>query len=411
MKKVVFWGLILISLAINFVIFKDLADISQWVVQSTREFTMSVWYNRQWLAVAGLGSLVAAWFIWFRDRRLAATGLIVGLSCLSLFLFYSGYINPHLMFRSQQHTAKFVPVGEARPYFERTFKWARYGWQVYDSVDDISVLVLETDDGAIAYSDYFLLQPHVATGGPVDGEEVIMTYCGLTNMGIAYSPVIDDQPLELSVMTQLENNLVLFDHNTGEPIQQIYGTMEGQPERGMMKEWPTVRMPLASFEALYPEGRIFVNEIPGFSENPLVALWDRLTRHVMMYNGVSLQWVGDEPAFPTIEKFDERLPRKSLVFGLNVGDDYVAYTADFVREQGGVINVTIGHRDVVLAYDEQWDAIGAFYNDTGAPVTQVSIMGETADEQRLERVETLKSDVFWFIWANFHQNTDVNRSA
>ena len=211
-----------------------------------------------------------------------------------------------------------------------------------------------------------------------------MTYCGLTNMGIAYSPVIDDQPLELSVMTQLENNLVLFDHNTGEPIQQIYGTMEGQPERGMMKEWPTVRMPLASFEALYPDGRVFVNEIPSFSEKPLVAPWDRVTRHVMMYNGVSLQWVGDDPAFPTIEEFDERLPRKSLIYGLNVGDDYVAYTADFIRAQGGVINVQVGGRDVVLAYDEQWDAIGAFYNDTGAPVEAVSIMGETAGRRPAE---------------------------
>ncbi len=411
MQRTIFWGLMLVSLIANFIIFKDLADISQWLIQSSREFTMGVWYNREWLAIAGLGALAGAWVVWFSDRRIAATGLIVGLTGLSLFLFYSGYINPHLMFRSQQHTAKFVPVSEARPYFERTFEWARYGWQEYDSVGEISVLVLETDDGAIAYSDYFLLQPHVATGAPVNGEEVIMTYCGLTNMGIAYSPVIDDQPLELSVMTQLENNLVLFDHNTGEPIQQIYGTMEGQPERGMMKEWPTVRMPLASFEALYPDGRVFVNEIPSFSEKPLVAAWDRLTRHVMMYNGVSLQWVGDDPAFPTIEEFDERLPRKSLIYGLNVGDDYVAYTADFIRSQGGVINVQVGGRDVVLAYDERWDAIGAFYNDTGAPLAAVSIMGETADGARLSRVETLKSDVFWFIWANFFRDTDVNRVA
>ncbi|UCG73944.1 MAG: DUF3179 domain-containing protein [Chromatiales bacterium] len=411
MKKILLWSLLLVSLVVNFVIFKDLADISQWVVQSTREFTMSVWYNRQWLAIAGLGTLAVAWLLWFRNRGLAGTGAMIGVTLLSVFLFYSGYINPHLMFRSQQHTAKFVPVSEARPYFERTFEWARYGWQEYDSVDEINVLVLETDEGAIAYSDYFLLQPHVATGGPVQGEEVIMTYCGLTNMGIAYSPVIGDQPLELSVMTQLENNLVLFDHNTGEPIQQIYGTMEGQPERGQMREWPTVRMPLASFEALYPDGRVFVNEIPGFSEKPLVAAWDRLTRHVMMYNGVSLQWVGDDPAFPTIENFDERLPRKSLIYGLNVGDDYVAYTADFIRSQGGVINVQVGGRDLVLAYDERWDAIGAFYNDTGAPVAAVGILGETPDGGRLSRVETLKSDVFWFIWANFHQDTDVNRVA
>ncbi|MDJ0929404.1 MAG: DUF3179 domain-containing (seleno)protein [Gammaproteobacteria bacterium] len=410
MKRLVFWSLILISLGVNFIIFKDLADISQWLVQSTREFTMAVWYNRELLAIAGIGTLIFAWLLWFADRRLAGKGVMFTVTFLSLFLFYSGYINPHVMFRSQQHTAKFVPVSEARPYFERTFDWARFGWEKLDSVADISLIVLETDKGALAYSDYFILQPHVATGGPIDGEEVIMTYCGLTNMGIAYTPEIDGQPLELSVMTQLENNLVLWDHNTGEPIQQIYGSMERQPERGRMREWPTFRMPLASFEALYPDGQVYVNEIPGFAENPVVAAWDRLTRHVMMYNGVSLQWVGDEPAFPTIKEFDERLPRKVLVYGVNVGDDYVAYTQDFIRERGNIVNTRIGDRDVVLAYDPRWQAVGAFYNDTGAPIDTINIMGEVPGGQTLARLETMKSEIFWFIWANFHTNTDVNRA-
>ncbi len=56
-------GLLAISLALNFLIFKDLADISQWLIQSSRDFTMLVWYNRQLLAAISLGTLV---------RRLAA---------------------------------------------------------------------------------------------------------------------------------------------------------------------------------------------------------------------------------------------------------------------------------------------------------------------------------------------------
>ena len=397
------------SLVLNFIIFKDLADISQWLVQSSRDFTMSVWYNRHILAVLAIVTLVAAWMLWFGSREFCKRWVLISITFVALFLGYSGYVNPHLMFRSQQHTAQFVPVSEARPYFERTFDWARFGWQKHESVDDISVIVLETDDGAIAYSDYFILQPHVATGGSIDDEEVIMTYCGLTNMGIAYSPVIDGQPVELSVMTQLENNLVLWDHNSGEPIQQIWGTMEGAPEKGKMKEWPTVRMPLASFEKLYPDGKVFVNEIAGFGQNPLAAAWDRLTRHVMMYNGVSLQWVGDDPAFPTIHEFDERLPRKTLVYGLNIGDDYVAYTKEFVIGSGNIVNTAIGGRPIVIAYDEQYDSLVAFYNDTGKPVPAVNVAGEFTDGHTLKRVETLKSGIFWFIWANFFRDTDVNR--
>jgi len=409
MNKIIFWVLISISLLINFLIFKDLADISQWLVQSSRELTMTVWYNRHLLALLAIGTLVFAWIIWFRAREICGVKPLIAMTAFSLFLFYSGYINPHLMFRSQQHTAQFVSVSDARPYFERTFKWARFGWDEYESVDDISVMVLETDQGAVAYSDYFILQPHVVTGGTIDNETVIMTYCGLTNLGIAYSPVIDEQPLELSVMTQLENNLVMWDSNTGEPIQQIWGTLEGTPEKGKMKEWPTVRMPLASFEKLYPEGKVFVNEIAGWTENPVAAFWDRLTRHVMMYNGVSLQWHGDSPAFPTIKEFDERLPRKALIYGLEVNNDYVAYTKEFIKTQGNIINTVIGGRDVVISYNDEYDSVGAFYNDSRIPINTIDIAGRNADGQVLERVETLKNAAFWFIWANFYKTSDVNR--
>ncbi|RMF94778.1 MAG: DUF3179 domain-containing protein [Gammaproteobacteria bacterium] len=409
-RTILFWSLLALSLAVNAVIFKDLADISQWLVQSSREFTMAVWYHRHWLALVAIGSLAGAWLLWLRDRSLAPRWVTLSVTLLGLFLFYSGYVNPRLMFRTQQHEAQFVPVSEARARLERTLPWARFGWQRYASVDDISMIVLETDRGALAYSDYFILQPHVAKAAPVNGEDVVMTYCGLTNMGIAYSPEIDGQPLELGVMTQLENNLVLWDHNTGEPIQQIYGRMEGRPERGKMREWPTIRMPFASFAALYPDGLVYVNEIPSFSENPLLAAWDRLTRHVMMYNGVSLQWAREAPAFPTIERFDDRLPRKQLVYALSVGDDHVAWTLDYIREQGDLINTRVGGRDIVIAYDARWRAVGAFYNDSGAPVTSINILGEIPGGRTLPRVETLKSEIFWFIWAHFHPDTDVNRA-
>ena len=42
MSALAFWGFMLVAQAGAFVIFKDLADISQWLVQSTRQFTMSV---------------------------------------------------------------------------------------------------------------------------------------------------------------------------------------------------------------------------------------------------------------------------------------------------------------------------------------------------------------------------------
>lgn len=409
-NKVIFWVSMLAAQLAAFIIFKDLADISQWLVQSTREFTMGVWYNRQLLGGVGFLALAVSIFIWLRDRQTCGKLLMGFLVFLFIFNFYSGMINPKWMFRSQQHEAMFVPVDEAEQHMARSLDWAHFGPDSYDSVDDINVVVLETDNGAYAYSDYYLLQPHVVKGDTIGGEEVIMTYCGLTNLGIAYSPVINDKKLDLTVMTQLKNNLVLFDKNSGEAIQQIWGTQERDESKQAMKEWPTIRMPLSSFKTLYPDGKVFINEIADFGENPVLAAWDRLVRHVMMHWGVSLNWIdNDKPAFPTIEYKDKRLPMKELVYTISLNGDHVAYSKDFVMEQGGPINVVIGNEPVVVDYEAEFDAITAFYNNTGADISEVDIFGKTADGAELQRVNTLKSKLFWFIFAEFFPETDVNR--
>ena len=409
-RKSVFWLSMLIAQVCAFVIFKDLADISQWLVQSSREFTMMVWYNRQIIGGIAILALLVSLLIWWTERKLCPKLLLGFLVFVFAFNFYSGMLNPKWMFRSQQHEAKFVPVEEAPKYMEQSLHLAHFGPESYASVDDIDVVVLETDNGAYAYSDYYLLQPHVAKGDTIDGEEVIMTYCGLTNLGIAYSPVIDEQPLDLTVMTQLKNNLVLFDKNSGQAIQQLWGTMERDPDQVRMKEWPTIRMPFGSFRQLYPDGKVFINEIAGFSENPALAAWDRLVRHGMMLWGVGLNWLDNEkPAFPTIEFKDRRLPMKELIYSVSIGDDHVVYSKDFIIEQGNNINVDIGGKPIVVDYDPEFDSVSAFFNTTDADVTDIDIFGNTDTGVELERVNTLKSRLFWFIFAEFYPDTDVNR--
>ncbi len=411
LNKLLFWMLMLIAQTCAFLIFKDLADISQWVVQSTREFTMMVWYNRHALAAAGILALLVATLLWWKDRALCHKylfGFLVLFFCLN---FYSGMINPKWMFRSQQHQAMFVPVSEAPEYLEQSLHVAHFGPDSYASVDDINMVVLETDNGAYAYSDYYMLQPHVVQGNNINGEEVIMTYCGLTNLGIAYSPVINDRPLDLTVMTQLKNNLVLFDKNSGEAIQQLWGSKERDAAGATMKEWPTIRMPFEAFKALYPDGKVYINEIAGYSENPVFAVWDRLVRHGMMLWGVGLNWVdNDKPAFPTIDFTDDRLPMKELVYTISINGDHVAYSKDFLMDRDDPVNVVIGGEQLVINYDAGYDAVVAFFNDTGASVNEVDIFGNIPGDDRLARVNTLKSRLFWFIFVEFFPDTDVNRA-
>jgi len=355
--------------------------------------------------------MVIALGLWWAEPGVCPPALLGVLIFVFILNLYSGLVNPRWMFRSQQHRARFVPVAEAEPYLARSLPWAHFGPDSYASVDDINVVVLETDDGALAYTDYYLLQPHVVRGGTINGEEVVMTYCGLTNLAIAYSPAIRNNKLDLTVMTQLQNNLVLCDLNSGEPIQQLWGAMERDESREKMREWPTIRMPFSSFKKLYPDGKVYINEIPAFNENPLLALWDRLVRHGMMLWGVGLNWIRNEkPAFPTIRFKDRRLPMKELIYAISVGNDHVAYSKDFIIGQGNLINVEIGGRPIVVRYFPDYDIVAAFFNTTGAPVTGVDVFGNLPDGTRLARVDTLKSRLFWFIFVEFYPDTEVNRT-
>ncbi|MDG1495450.1 MAG: DUF3179 domain-containing (seleno)protein [Porticoccaceae bacterium] len=409
--KLSFWLLMIAAQVGGFFLFKDLADISQWLVQSSREFTMFIWYNRWLITVLTLLALFGSVLIWFKNRHIMPRGLVIGLVFICLFNGYSGMLNTLLMFRPQQFDgqALFVSVEEA-PKFLQQMKHAAYEKPEFDSVDEIEMLVLESDDGARAYADYYLLQPHIVDGGEIGGKPVVMTYCGLTNMGIAYTPELKGEPLELKVMTQLRNNLVMWDMNSGEPIQQFWGAAERDGEQGTrMTEWPTLRMPFGAFKQLYPDGQVFINNIEQQSDNALVRLFDTVVRDGMMLMAVkTLQWQSDQPAFPTIHEFDDRLPIKQMVYGINVGNDYVAYTKDFVSEQGGLLNIVIGERDVILYYAAQHDSLVAFYNDSGQVISQIDIFGNS-NAGTMARVETLKSRIFWFIWRDFYRQTDVNR--
>ena len=64
--KLSFWLLMIAAQVGGFFLFKDLADISQWLVQSSREFTMFIWYNRWLITVLTLLALFGSVLIWFK---------------------------------------------------------------------------------------------------------------------------------------------------------------------------------------------------------------------------------------------------------------------------------------------------------------------------------------------------------
>ena len=399
--KILFWISMTIALSMALLIFKDLADISQWVIQSSRETTMAVWYNRIPLAVISMLFAITAFVLWLRGETGIGRKGITALLGLFVFLWASGIVNPHVMMRPRQDGAVWLSVEEAASYV----------------LPSESVIVYEIDGVARAHADHQVLRPHVAGGESVNGKDVVMTYCGLTNLGMAYVPEIDGDKLDLAPMNQLENNLVLFDANSGEPIQQLWGQMESDVVAGnerRMQEYPTFRMPFSKFGKAFPDGQVFINDYlvedlrPKFWQNPVLFAYDR-TMEFVFDTAIELQRSKEAPVFPTIKQYDERLATKELIWGFNIGEDYVAYTERFVRDNGNLINARIGGEDIVIAWDEEFESLGVYFNFTGSEVERIDFWGRTDTGLTLPRVETLKAGAFWVVWANFFPQTDLNR--
>jgi len=359
--------------------FAVLGDLTQLVVQFPRSVTMTVWDYRMEIMGVGLVAFIIAVFFSIRHRSLSRAMLAVNIIVFS-GLFFSGFINvPYFMFPTQQGTAQYISITEAREYLAQ----------------DENVMVVEINGDARAFPHNWIARPHVA-GDVIGGEDVTLAYCSLSHLGTAYRPYAKGQKLDLKVMLQLENNLVLFDEKTNTPIQQIYGRLEHSGVR--LKKYPTQVMSLGAFQRIYPAGKVFYN--------PAENLWDKMVRW-MVFDVTQRQYTQDKPAFPTMKHRDDRLHPKEQVYGVVIGGDAVAYTKDFMR-RNPIVNMSIGGEDVVLAYYPEFDTVAGFsrkLNGRTVTTTEIDVQGNSP-AGKLERIP-VDSEVLWMIWSNFYPDTGL----
>lgn len=401
--ELLFYAGLAISLVIGFLYFRDLGDVSQMILKVKRENTLRFIRNEYRYAAIGLSALVVMLIghaLGGGPGWLFFMGLPV-ITFLVVFLYVFPWVWVHLGLRNQQDEAKYVSIEEARDWINPS----------------ASVIVFENNGHARSHSDAQIMRPHLAGDERgLGGEDVIMTYCAMANLGQGYTPVIEGDRLDLEVLAQHGNNLILRDTATGEPIQHIYGFRERDADTSKdgaacplrpdaaMKMWPTFRMTFRAFQKAFPEGEVFINKPPA---NPILRLLD-LGTEITFGWGVGRQHQESAPVMDNMSHFDDRLPNKTYVWGVTVGSDAVCWTDDFIVEQGWLINAQVGGRDLVVQIDPIYESLGVWYNDSGQPVTRCDFWGNS-DQGQLTRVETLRPGMFWHVWVEFFPHTDINR--
>jgi len=223
---------LIVAIGVGFAYFRDLGDISQMFIRVKRKHMIRFIRNEYRLLAVGLGAaalMVLAYFAldagtkWLFWPGLLLVGVLYGFP----------WVYVHLGLRNQMSTAKYYSIDEAKELISPSN----------------SVVVIEKDGVARAHPDSQILRPHLAGNDEgLNGENVVMTYCAMANLGIGYTPEIEGKKVDLEVLAQHGNNLILRDNTTGEPIQHIYGYREKDGKTGpAMKPCPTFRMSFRGF--------------------------------------------------------------------------------------------------------------------------------------------------------------------
>lgn len=344
-----------------------------------REWVIGYYANRWIFIFINLSLLAALWWLnakyhFLRNiwMALASVGVITCIIAANFLLaaFFPAY----------QYGANYVSISEADALL----------------TDDDVIYAVEINGEAKGYPRKHLEIPHIA-GAEIGGEEVVMTFCGLSNLPVVYDQNINDGRSDLGILLQTHNNLLMVDRESGELIQQITGQTEFSDKK--LKSYPNTMMSWKNFKRLYPDAEVFIYEFNRVIDSFLLAVFE---------GPMEKQFSEEHGAiFPTLAMEDDRLPAKELIWGLDAGGQQAAFTEGFLKNNP-VFQFSLSGNKYVIAYNADYDVVKLFertINGRVIDVESIGIDGQTATGKLTE--VPLHNGVFWMIWAHWFPETEV----
>ena len=324
--------------------------------------------------------LIAAVVLNYRKKLMKTWAIIVFSLLWCGAIIATKYLSPYILFQTQQYNSEFISINDAHDYLEN---------------DDI-VFVLDLNGVQKAYPRDYIWQAHII-GGDFADENVIFTYCVMSNLPIPYKNDLDGKQVDFKVLAQANNNLLIWETKSGEIIQQITNTCEFSQQK--LEPLPVLEMTWAGFKKAYPKGTVFHNE------------WDRPMEKIMnSLFSLEETWYGDRWMFNTVNLEDQRLPSKEQIIGLSDEEEqqHLAFTKSFIKKEG-IVNTNVGNKRIVLAYFPEFETIAAFdrtVDGAEIEVTEIDFYGQTPENGKLERVFIYNS-VLWAVWLDYFPNTEL----
>jgi hypothetical protein len=317
---------------------------------------------------------------------------LVAYSIINLAMFIVAfYVTPFVAFPAQHYTAKFISVEE---FSKSDFKDQKIG--TGPSARNRAI-VLEINGDARAYPISYITQTHIAGGELIGGEDVVMTFCGLSHLSVPYMNEVNGQPLDLRGMGQFNNNLVMFDRDTHEPIHQIKGEMiySGSP----LQELPSVLMDLDNFMELYPGGKVYYRAP---NERTIV---DKVMFSLMEYAmGEQYDESTEELAFDTSPYLDRRLGAKERIYAITKNGESIVFTKEFIAEKSnGYYELDLDGQIIAIKYFKDADYVDMFI---GGNASEVNHLGILPNGKKLEKFRHI-NQMLWRVYQNFYPKSII----
>ena len=270
------------------------------------------------------------------------------------------------------------------------------------------VIGLEIDGDARAYP-IRIIGWHEMVNDTVGGIPVSLSYCTLCGTAIVYDGRVNDQVIRFGTSGLLyrSNKLMydrasftLWDQFSGEPVWGSFVALDTR-----LQSIPSVTSSYADWLAAHPDTLVLDIETGWIRDYGPGKAYEE-------YNGSPLLIFG-------VPEVDDRLPQKSIVFVLTVGDETRAYPVRGLDDEP-IIHDTVGGEDVILLATEGGDGARAFAaegvrivaseggrvtSEDGRSwtVTEAALVAD--DGTQLERLAGHNS--FWFAVVNLAQNGSV----
>ena len=240
--------------------------------------------------------------------------------------------------------------------------------------DEDFVIGLEYEGVARAYP-IKIMNMHEIVNDTIQEKPIAITFCPLCYTGIAFERVLDGEPVELGVSGYLlNNNLVLYDRKTDTLWSQLDGEALVGPKFGQkLKRITVATVWWKEWLEKYPDTEVLSTDTGFIRDYDFFPYGDYNTNPRVM--------------FP-IEFEDDRLPRKELVFGIEIDGKAKAYPKfelEKVLPDGGELEDELAGNKLTVSYDN-----GAF-----------TVHEKASGEEIVPQIS------FYFSWVAFFPETEI----